>query len=154
MARPPRAVRLHSIRPADAERLATWLPDVAAEAGWADWANPDALSRSVHDPQVLTDDSSTAFLAYELTSPVPNAARVDFLAVFPQKRRLGIGGRTALAFERRLRGKAECVYTQVPASIGLALYFWLRLGYQPLTQADWPITPQPGPPSIWMKREL
>ena len=147
-------MRLHSIRPADAERLATWLPDVAAEAGWADWADPDPLSRSVHDPQVLTDDSSTAFLAFELASPIPSAARIDFLAVSPGKRRLGIGGRTALAFERRLRGKAKSVYAPVPASIGLALYFWLRLGYQPLTKRDWPVTPKSATPSIWMKREL
>ncbi len=147
-------MRLHSIRPADAERLATWLPDVAAEAGWADWADPDALSRSIHNSQVLTDESSTAFLAFELTSPVPNAARVDFLGVSPEQRRLGIGGRTALALELRLRGKAKSIYTLVPASIGLALYFWLRLGYKPLTQGDWPATPQSAAPSVWMKREL
>ena len=147
-------MRLHSIRPADAEHLATWLPDVAAQAGWADWADPDAPSRSLHDPQVLTDDATTAFLAFELTSPVPSAARVDFLAVSPEKRRLGIGGRTVLALERRLRGKAKSIYTLVPASIGLALYFWLRLGYQPLTERDWPVAPDSGAPSIWMKRDL
>ena len=147
-------MKLHPLGPADAERLATWLPDVAAEAGWAEWADPDSLSHSLHDPQVLTDDSSAAFLAFELTSPVPNAARVDFLAVSPEKRRLGIGGRTALALERRLRGKAASVYTLVPASIGLALYFWLRLGYQPLTQANWPLTPRSAAPSLWMKRDL
>lgn len=147
-------MRLHSIRPIDAERLATWLPGVAAEAGWAAWADPDSISRLVHDPQVLTDDSSTAFLAFELASPVQSAARVDFLAVSPEKRRLGIGGRTALALERRLRGKAERVYTLVPSSIGLALYFWLRLGYQPLTQGEWPAAPKSAAPSIWMKREL
>lgn len=147
-------MRLHSIRPADAERLATWLPGVAAEADWADWADPDALSRSVHDPQVLTDESSTVFLAYELASPILSAARVDFLAVSPEERRLGIGGRTALALERRLRGKTKSVYTLVPASIGLALYFWLRLGYQPLTEREWPVTRESTEPSIWMKRDL
>ncbi len=147
-------MRLHSIRPADAERLATWLPDVAAEAGWADWADPDALSRSVHDPQVLTDESSTVFLAYELASPILSAARVNFLAVSPEQRRLGIGGRTTLALERRLRGKAKSIYTLIPASIGLALYFWLRLGYQPLTEREWPVTRESTEPSIWMKRDL
>ncbi len=147
-------MKLHSIRPADAESLAAWLPDVAAEAGWADWADPDALSRSVHDPHVLTDESSSVFLAYELTSPIPTSARVDFLAVSPERRRLGIGGRAALALERRLRGKATCVYTMVPAPIGLALYFWLRLGYQPLTESEWPATLEGSAPSIWMKRQL
>ena len=146
-------MRLHSIRPIDAERLATWLPDVAADASCADWADPAALTNSLHDPQVLTDDSSTAFHAFELASPVQSAARVDFLAVSPEKRRLGIGGCTALALERRLRGKAKRVYTLVPASIGLGLYFWLRLGYKPLTQGEWPATPKSAAPSIWMKRE-
>ena len=154
MARPPRTIRLHSVRPADAARLTTWLPDIAAEAGWADWADPDSISRSIHDPQVLTDESSMVFLAFELASPVPGAARVDFLAVSPDQRRLGIGGRTALALERRLRGKAKRVYVQVPASIGLALYFWLRLGYQPLTRRDWPATPVDGAPAVWMMRKL
>ena len=147
-------MRLHSIRPADAERLASWLPDVASEAGWADWAEPDALSRSIHDPQVLTNDSSTAFLVFELASPAQHAARVDFLAVLPERRRLGIGGQAAISLECHLRDKARRVYTFVPASIGLALYFWLRLGYQPLTQADWPAPPETGPQGVWMKLEL
>lgn len=147
-------MKLHSIRPADAERLGTWLPDVAAEAGWADWADPDSLTRSIHDPLVLTDESSTVFLAVELASPIPKSARVDFLAVSPGKRRLGIGGQTALALERRLRGKAKRLYTLVPASIGLALYFWLRLGYQPLTKRDWPASPETSESSVWMMREL
>ena len=147
-------MRLHPIRSIDASRLAAWLPDVAAQAGSTAWADPDALTRSLHDPQVLTDDEATAFLAFELTSPVPSAARVDFLAISPQRRRLGIGGRAALALERRLRGKAKSVYTLVPASIGLALYFWLRLGYQPLTRADWPATAKNRSPSVWMRREF
>ena len=81
------------------------------------------------------------------------AAHVKLLAVAPDKRRLGIGGRAALALERRLRRSAKRLYVLVPSRIGIALYFWLRLGYRPLTQRDWPEAPADAP-STWMVREL
>jgi hypothetical protein len=41
----------------------------------------------------------------------------------------------------------------VPSDLGLALYFWLRLGYRPLLQRDWP-APVEGKTAAWMQREL
>ena len=147
-------MKLRPVRPADAERLTSWLPDVAADTAWAEWAEPDSLARAVHEPNVLTDESCAVFLAFELESPNQHAALVDVLAVSPEQRRLGIGGRAVLALERHLRGKANCVYARVPASIGLALYFWLRLGYRPLTKKEWPVSPKSAGPAVWMMRNL
>jgi hypothetical protein len=80
-------------------------------------------------------------------------AQVRFLAVEPGRRRLGAGGRAALALERKLKRSARAIYVLIPEHLGLALYFWLRLGYRPLTQGDWPVAPDEGA-STWMVREL
>jgi hypothetical protein len=63
-----------------------------------------------------------------------------------------------LTIERHLRGQGiERLYAPVPDGRGLAVYFWLRLGYRPLLtpKAPWPLaglseTPRRG---IWMARE-
>ncbi len=146
-------MKLRPIRGGDFERLSSWLPDVAAEANCQTWASPQTLANARGSPGILTNDIGTAFVAYQLASPEVDAARVDFLAVAPGERRLGIGGRTALTLERRLRDKAQRLYALVPSSIGLALYFWLRLGYRPLTTEQRP-EPPPSPPAVWMVRDL
>jgi len=73
--------------------------------------------------------------------------------VAPDRRRLGTGHRSALALETRLPASIRRVYVSIPARLGLALYFWLRLGYRPLTQRDWPAAPDDAP-GVWMVREL
>jgi hypothetical protein len=54
-----------------------------------------------------------------------------------------LGGEAGLALERHLRHKlgVERVYAPVPDGRGLAVYFWLRLGFRPLTrsEAPWPL---------------
>ncbi len=54
---------------------------------------------------------------------------------------------------KRLRRSSRRVYVLVPSKLGLALYFWLRLGYRPLTQREWPAGPE-STPSVWMMRDL
>jgi GNAT superfamily N-acetyltransferase len=157
-------MRLRPLRSSDIERLA-WLPAVAAKAGYERWANDGALATarsSDHSSggqasawHVLCIDEAGphGMVEYALDAPVPGAAQVRFLAVDPTHRRIGIGGRAALALERRLMRSVERIYVAVPARIGIALYFWLRLGYRPLTKTEWPADPE-DPPSTWMVREL
>ncbi len=102
---------------------------------------------------VLTNDDASAFIAFQTALPEPDAAQVDFVAVAPGQRRLGIGGRMALGVERRLKAEANRLYALVPASNGLALYFWLRLGYRSLARKDSPAIPR-GDTSVWMMRAL
>ncbi len=144
-------MRLHAVRRSDIDRLATWLPDVAEQAGCLRWASLDAVAGSVGSTHVLTNDDASAFIAFQTAAPEADAAQVDFLAVVPGQRRLGIGGSMALGVERRLKSKAERLYALVPATIGLALYFWLRLGYRPLTRKGSPPTPSSNE-SVWMVR--
>lgn len=144
-------MRLRPLRTADVPSLAAWLPRAAADAGCDRWASDDALRAATGREGALADDQ--CFLAYETGLPQPETANIEFLAVAPDRRRLGIGSRAALALEERLRGSVTGIYVIVPAHLGLAFYFWLRLGYRPLTQAEWPARPEQGP-AVWMLRAL
>jgi GNAT superfamily N-acetyltransferase len=145
-------VELRPIRRRDLDSLSTWLPDAARAIGCEHLAEPDAL-RDTTGVLVAVEGELGGVLLFETGAPRPDAANVRALLVAPERRRLGIGGRAALALELRLPKKTKRIYVAVPSELGLALYFWLRLGYRPLTQAKWPAPPE-GSPATWMVREL
>jgi hypothetical protein len=72
-----------------------------------------------------------------------DVACVPFISIEPSRRFRGLGGEAGLELERHLRHKlgVERVYAPVPDGRGLAVYFWLRLGFRPLTrsEAPWPL---------------
>ncbi len=144
-------MELRPLRTADLAALAAWLPRAADEIGCQRWASEAALRAAVGKKSALVGPD--CIVAFETGAPERDAARVGLLAVAPGRRRLGIGGRAALALEQRLVTSVARLYVVVPATLGLALYFWLRLGYRPLTQRDWP-APAEQAPSVWMLREL
>jgi len=146
---------LRPLRESDLAALSTWLPQAAAALGCERWPDDAALRSAVGRDGALAivEGDAAGVVSYRLGTPQPDAAEVSFLAVAPDRRRLGIGGRAALALEERLGGSAARVYVSVPAQAGLALYFWLRLGYRPLTQVEWPARPA-RPPAAWLVREL
>ena len=144
-------MRLHAVRRSDVDRLAIWLPNVAKQAGYPRWESPSTINELVGNARVLTNDDTSAFIAFQTAAPERDASQVDFLAVAPEQRRLGIGSSMVLGVERRLKRKAQRLYALVPASIGLALYFWLRLGYRPLLRREAPEMPSSND-SVWMVR--
>jgi GNAT superfamily N-acetyltransferase len=75
-----------------------------------------------------------------LGTPGAGDATVPFLAIDPARRFRGLGGEAGLVLEEHLRRRhsVERVYAPVPDGRGLAVYFWLRLGYRPLTLAESP----------------
>jgi ribosomal protein S18 acetylase RimI-like enzyme len=119
-------------------------------AGWLDSGNTVA---------VLDRDGALAGLAaVALHRPVYGAAVIPFLAIQPERRYRGLGGEAALAIERRLRRNGyDSVFACVPDTRGLAVYFWLRLGFRPLLRADapWPLMSlgEVAPAGIWMLRD-
>ena len=139
----------------DLAPLAEWLPSTAAELGCERWASEDALHSAVAQDGMLIADQRgpLGFVDFELGAPRRDSVRVRLLAVRPDQRRLGVGSRAALALEERLRQSASRCYVLVPARLGLALYFWLRLGYRPLTQREQPAPPE-APPAVWLVRSL
>lgn len=148
-------MELRPVYEGDLAALAEWLPSVANELGCDRWLNEDALPAAIGENGLFVADegATLSFVDYEVGTPKRDAARVRLLAVRPDQRRLGIGSRAALAVEERLRGSATRCYVLVPAKLGLAFYFWLRLGYRPLTQREWPAPPAERP-SVWMVRGL
>lgn len=86
-------------------------------------------------------------------------ATLAFLAMQPERRFRGLGGEAGLAVERLMRERtgARRVFAGVPEGRGLAVYFWLRLGYRPLSAAEGPKAPLgltgESMPGIWMLRE-
>lgn len=144
-------MRLRPLRQADIAHLA-WVVPVAREIQHVHWSDASALVEAMGNSSVLTNAERTVLIAYDDATPVPTAATIDFLAVAADCRRRGIGGRTALALERRLKKSIDAIYVAVPASIGLALYFWLRLGYRPLKQREWPNVRGGNETCVWLTR--
>ena len=145
--------QLRPVRASDIELLSAWLPLAAREAGCEHWASTEALRETVPRPNTLVGGRPgiESFVAYELAAPRRDAAQIVFLAVTPDRRRLGIGQRAVFTLERRLARSAARCFVLVPARLGLALYFWLRLGYRPLTQAGSPTQQEAG---LWLVRQL
>lgn len=148
-------MKLRPLREADLASLSPWFPRVAADLACDAWAGDGALRRAVGQDDILAavEHGPAGILSYEIDAPDKDSARIRLLAIDPSRRRLGIGSRAALALEKRLAGKVGRIYVTVPSKLGLAFYFWLRLGYQPLTQSQWPAPPEE-PPSAWMVRPL
>lgn len=81
-----------------------------------------------------------------------------WLAIAAEWRHFGYGGASVPLFERtaQMLG-AETALVPLPPDNGVALYFWLRLGYVPLRDPD--LLPADRPDAvpadaIWMQRSL
>lgn len=152
-------IALTSLTPAALESMREWLALSLAP----DW-QPDALAPLADSGQavLIAEAESSAPLGaavVSLDAPVASAAAIPFISIDPARRYRGLGGEAALALERHLRARfgIERVYAAIPDWRGLAVYFWLRQGYRPVTatEAPWPLTglvaePRPG---IWMLRD-
>ena len=146
------------LRPAgkdDLASLAEWLPGTAAKLGCARWATEDAIAEDRDDGPLLIAEQGVpeGIIDYQVGAPEQGAARIRLLAVRSDRRRLGIGSRAVLALEERLRRTAARCFVLVPANLGLAFYFWLRLGYRPLNQREWPASSEERE-AVWMVRPL
>jgi GNAT superfamily N-acetyltransferase len=148
-------MELRAVGKDDLASLAEWLPGTAAELGCARWADEDAIAEPRDGNRLLIAEQGVleGFVEYQVGIPQRDAARIRLLAVRSDRRRLGIGSRAVLAVEERLRRTAARCFVLVPAKLGLAFYFWLRLGYRPLNQREWPASPEERE-AVWMVRPL
>lgn len=150
-------LRLSTLTAADVERLA-WLAGALAP----DWRLEDLGPHVAEGRAVLVSDAAgepIGAAVYVLDAPLPGAASLPLLAIAPARRFRGLGGEAGLAIERLLRQRFGVgrVFAPVPDGRGLAVYFWLRLGYRPLTlaEAPWPLvglTPEPRA-GMWLCRD-
>lgn len=152
-------IRLSRLTPETLREMQAWLT-LSLEPDWPEYALEAAAEQGngVLITEAATGSAIGAAVAV-LEAPRQGAAAIPFISVDPNRRYRGLGGEATLALERHLRARFQLteVYAPIPDWRGLAVYFWLRQGYRPVTttEAPWPLTglvddPRPG---IWMLRD-
>ena len=143
---------------------ADWLEEAAQAI--AGRAQPCRLQDRLEDQDqgwwILGDGNIVGALCGKLaglSSPVGSQALIwTWLAVDARWRAYGYGGAAVPLLEQAARGVgATTALAPLPPDNGVALYFWLRLGYTPLRSApvdrvDWPSGVASD--ALWMQRPL
>lgn len=148
-------VRLSALDLSGLEAMEAWLA-LALAREWRFEQVRDAVEAG---NGVLVADLAGESIGLVIVDAVEHGdAGVGLISIDPARRYRGLGGEAGLALERHLRSNhgVERVYASVPDTRGLAVYFWLRLGYRPLTMSS-----APGPveslgaplEGIWMLRD-
>ena len=130
----------------DIEAIARWYDKATMLAGSPTPLNELLDSTGRRRTLVLTDGTNrepVGLILVALDDPEPGWATVNQLAIARQEERdmaaLGIA-----LLETGLGQEATRIRAAVPADVGLALYFWLRLGYRPIAAGG----------RLWMMRDL
>ena len=132
----------------DAAWLDEWLAPVAASVGYdeLDGGRPGAtlLDRSSANPRtrariIVRDNDDVGLAVYRIDAPRRGDAVIEIVATRREfaRRGSGMGAVALIEDELRAAGVGE-VYAPAPAMHGIAVYFWIRLGYRPLMRAAWP----------------
>lgn len=150
-------VRLLPPRASDEQAVSEWLPEALSAV--------DGRGRAPYPPVrlgglqqallrneelllvVLTDDQPVGVL---VLADEAATTRIDRLAIAAPLRNLGLGAEAVYAAEA-LRS-SRFVLAGVPLQNGLAIYFWLRVGYRPLYPS--PETAALPPGRLWMRRNI
>lgn len=136
---PPRAWRVALRPPAahDSSVVDGWLGEaLAAVAGATAGAGPTSLAgvqQSLHSDQqlwLITLDGEEPVGLIATTTLGRDLASIDALAIMSSRRNLGFGAEAIYALEEM--HPATNFLAGVPVENGLAIYFWLRIGYAPL----------------------
>jgi GNAT superfamily N-acetyltransferase len=149
-------VRLSALTPEALAGMSAWLAAALAP----EWTIGDleAALKTASGVLISDVDGEAIGLAVVQTDvPRPGCASVPLIAIEPSRRFRGLGGEAGIALDAQVRAAGyENVYAPVPDGRGLAVYFWLRLGFRPLRLDE-----APGPPigllgetraGIWMLR--
>ena len=138
-----------------------WLLPVAASVGYdgilARDAGASLTVRAAAEPdlrlRVINRDSVPAgLLVCRLHVPRQGAAIIELVATPPAEARRGAGMRAAALVEHELRAEGVTVlYAPASAAHGIAIYFWIRLGYRPLMRPDWPCHRKG---LAWLRRDI
>jgi GNAT superfamily N-acetyltransferase len=124
-------VTLRVAKRADDAWLATWLPAAASSLGYA-------LDGHAAERLIIQRDGERAGVAISRPHH-DDAAIIELIATPPEHARRGAGMEAAALLETRLRRRGvRTIYAPAPAVHGIAMYFWIRLGYRPLLRGAWP----------------
>ena len=134
---------LRPIRESDVEPIARWYTKAVVLAG-----SPAPLSDLLNSGGLLVfpegaDQQPVGLMLVALDDPEPGSATVNLLAIAaPEHRELA--AQAVALFEADRHPESSRTRAAVPADVGLALYFWLRLGYRPIASHE----------ELWMIRGL
>ena len=128
---------------------ATTPTDLDDFQGWMRARWPDAICMAL-----ISTRGVTGFLVWRpITASWPGraagATAIVALAVRRDARNLGYGAEAVELFEDVVKGDA--LLAPIPRSNGLAVYFWLRAGYRPVTAAEQADLVR-DPEHLWMVR--
>jgi GNAT superfamily N-acetyltransferase len=147
--------------------LSNLTPDILPPMSWLEaalapeWTLADLEAAVAAGNGVLVNDAHSVAIGLAVVLrdvPAAGNATVPLLAIEPERRFRGLGGEAGLALDAHLRSQGfERVYAPVPDGRGLAVYFWLRLGFRPLTTPESPgalvgLSKEPVR-GIWMLRD-
>lgn len=149
-------IRLSALDPAALEAM-PWLEAALSP----EWLLEDLVTAAREHDGALISDADGAPIGMAIVFPdwpAPREATIAFLTIDPARRFRGLGGEAGIELERHLRAQGyERVFAPVPEGRGLAVYFWLRLGFRPLSVAESPQAPlgltADAKPGIWMVRD-
>jgi len=151
-------VTLRPATRADQHWLDTWLRAVAVSNDYIDPGT--SLSTRMIIERTATEQRGTVALGSEsvgilivrANAPKRGNAIIELVATPPEHARHGAGMAAAALLERDLQHRGiHRMYAPAPASHGIAMYFWIRLGYRPLLRNDWPCV-RDG--VAWLARDL
>ena len=154
-----RRLQFSRLTAADSDAMSKWLsPELAP-----DWRFEDFSSQIDANNAVLISENESGdrlgVATVSLDEPLDGSASLTFISIDPQHRFRGLGGEAGLSLENHIRRRLgiDRVFVPVPDGRGLAVYFWLRLGFHPVLKstAPWPLAglsadPRPG---IWLLRD-
>jgi GNAT superfamily N-acetyltransferase len=151
-------LELSTLRAAELDPMAAWIEAALAP----DWSRQDLERALAMGNGVLVRDKDGKPIGAAIAlahAPAAGDACVPFLAIDPPRRFRGLGGEAGLALERHLRRRFGVgrVLAPVPDGRGLAVYFWLRLGFRPMLGREAPgpllgLSQEPRP-GIWLVRD-
>lgn len=154
-------VTLRPFAAGDADWLDTWIATVAVSVGY-DLIDADAPGTSLlgrlEDEAALAvqvierDGDRVGLIVCRIGTPRERAAIIELVATPPALARRGSGMSAAVSIEDDLRAVGvRDVYAPAAAMHGIAIYFWIRLGYRPLPRSEWPCD-RPG--VAWLVRSI
>ena len=151
-------VSIRELRAGDDTWLDTWLGACAASVRY-DVITSDAPSASLHTAterdltaKIIVAAEPVGVITYRLDSPSQNDAIIEFVGIEPSFARRGHGQAGASLLEAELRAAGvRRIFAPAPEAHGIAMYFWIRLGYRPLLRGEWPCTRDA---VAWLARDL
>lgn len=139
-------VALRPLRSGDAAWIDTCLADaLAGVSGIPSAAEP-------YERRVIERDGEPAGVVVVRVDERQRLATLVAVALPAAAARRGTGIRAAAMLEAELRGRGVTrIIAPAPSAHGIAVYFWIRLGYRPMPRAQWPCDT---PGVAWFERAI